>query len=111
MRTFAWTSLIRVIIILAARVYMTNFQSDALYNFLNLNNPATNAINSCMTELNSIKSGHNAQFEAINIKLDSLLSGTTTTTPVQPVTPTLSTGTTTTPNFLTGKVIQLNTTN
>lgn len=77
MRTFAWTSLIWIIIILASRVYMTNFQSDALYNFLNLNNPATNAINSCIAELESVKSGHNAQFENLNQKLDMILSGNT----------------------------------
>ncbi len=105
MRTFAWTSLIRIIIILAARVYMTNFQSDSLYDFLNLNNPATNAINSCMTELQAIQSGHTAQFENINQKLDNLLSGSTQTPTIQSATTETTTG-----NVLTGTII-LNTTN
>ena len=94
---------------------MTNFQSDALYNFLNLNNPATNAINSCMSELESIKSGHTAQFESINRKLDTIISWntiTTTTTTVQPVIPaTTTTGSGTTSPTLTGRILQLNTAN
>lgn len=88
---------------------MTNFQSDSLYNFLNLNNPATNAVNSCMTELQSIQSGYNAQFVSINEKLDSLLSGgKNNTTSVSPLS---STGTISTGNVITGRVLQLNTLN
>lgn len=109
MRTFAWTSLSRIIIILAARVYMTNFQSDALYNFLNLNNPATNAVNSCMTELQSIQSGYNAQFEGINQKLDSLLSGENNVS--TPIITLPSAGTNSTGSTITGRVLQLNTLN
>ena len=92
MRTFAWTSLIRIIVILAARVYMTNFQSDALYNFFNMNNPATNAVTSCMTEFSSIRSGNNAQFDMLNEKLDKILSGATTAPISTPPSVTPSTG-------------------
>ena len=92
MRTFAWTSLVRVIIILGARVYMTNFQSDSLYNFLNLNNPATNAVESCMNQVQVIQSGNKAELDVINSKLDIILSGNSSTVP-NPV-PTLNTITT-----------------
>ena len=104
MRTFAWTSLVRVIIILGARVYMTNFQSDSLYNFLNLNNPATNAVDSCMKQVEVIQSGNKAEFDAINSKLDSILSGSTIITTV-PTLNTIATGTVTT--LVTGNNVRL----
>lgn len=118
MRTFAWTSLSRIIIILAAWVYMTNFQSDALYNFLTLNNPATNAVNSCIDEIKTVQSGTQAQFDELKLKLDTLLSGSQTS---QPATPNIvhsgnvaSTGTTVTltrdqqtGTVLTGATLQL----
>lgn len=90
MRTFAWTSLTRIIIILWVRIYMTNFQSDTLYNFLNLNNPATKAVESCVEEMKFVQSGYNAHFESIQEKLDTLLSGQNTNN-ISPVvnTPTL----------------------
>lgn len=107
MRTFAWTSLVRVIIILASRVYMTNFQSDALYNFLNLNNPATNAVNTCMKELESIQSGNQVEFENINMKLDSLLSGNTAVTILVPNTTLIPTTGSSSNSLVTGNNVRL----
>ena len=83
---------------------MTNFQSDSLYNFLNLNNPATSAVESCMKQVEGIQSGNKAEFDTINSKLDSMLSGSTT-----PITsPTLNTITTGVTNTLvTGNNVRL----
>lgn len=94
---------------------MTNFQSDALYNFLNLNNPATNAVESCTTKFDSIQSGNIAQFDILNEKLDALLSGNTQSSPStssQPIIPSVTGSITTGGNtLLTGRVLQLNTIN
>lgn len=90
---------------------MTNFQSDALYNFLNLNNPATNAVSACMNEMKTLQSGNQVEFDAINIKLDSILSGNQAATVTTPTLITTSwTGNNLTGNNLvTGNTVRLTT--
>ena len=54
---------------------MSNYQTDALYNFLNISNPATKAVTQCASWYESLWSW-------INNKLDSIieqLENTTTT--------------------------------
>ncbi len=74
MRIFARTSLSWIVIFLAARVYMTNFQSDALYSFLNLTNPATQALETINKKIDVFGSGFDTQLQDINTKLDTIIN-------------------------------------
>lgn len=49
---------------------MTNYQSDSLYNFLKISNPATNAVLNCYSGVESINSGINSKLEMILNKLE-----------------------------------------
>lgn len=61
---------------------MSNYQSDALYNFLNMSNPATEAVNNCYSWVNNMGSGLDTKLDLILNKLnitDTNTTGTSTT--------------------------------
>lgn len=70
MKTFLRTSLVWIIVILGAWVYMTNFQEDRLYDFLNLNNPHQQTTSEFTTKLDAIYSGQIEWFETLKEYID-----------------------------------------
>lgn len=70
MKGFISTSIFWLIVLLWWRIYMSNYQSDALYNFLNMSNPATTAVNNCYSWVVSIGSGLDTKLELILNKLN-----------------------------------------
>jgi len=78
MRTFIWTTIFRIVILLWWRIYLSNYQSDALYNFLNISNPSTKAVTECYSGFVEVGSGFNAKLDMILQKLE--VSSSTVTT-------------------------------
>lgn len=79
MRTFIWTTIFRIVILLWWRIYLSNYQSDALYNFLNISNPATKAVTECYSGFVEVGSGFNAKLDMILQKLETSSTNTTGT--------------------------------
>lgn len=83
MKTFIGTTIFRIVVLLWGRIYVSNYQSDALYNFLNMSNPATKAVTECYSGVWSLGSGLNAKLDMILQKVDwtnSLSTGNTIST-------------------------------
>lgn len=57
---------------------MTNFQGELLYNFLKIQNPATQAVNECLTKVESLHSGYNTKLEIITQHLETLTAQSNT---------------------------------
>ncbi len=78
MRTFIWTTIFRLVILLWWRIYVSNYQSDALYSFLNISNPSTKAVTECYSGFADVGSGLNAKLNMILQKIE--VSSSTVTT-------------------------------
>ncbi len=77
MKGFISTSVFWLIVLLWWWIYMSNYQSDALYNFLNMSNPATEAVNNCYSWVNNMGSGLDTKLDLILNKLNITESNTT----------------------------------
>ena len=80
MRTFRWTTIFRLVILLWWRIYVSNYQSDALYSFLNISNPSTKAVTECYSGFVEVGSGFNSKLDMILQKLETSPSTVTTGT-------------------------------
>lgn len=80
MKTFLWTTVFRLIVLLGSRIYVSNYQTDSLYNFLNMNNPATKAVTDCYSGVVNMWSGIDMKLDAILSKLSGDIATNTGTT-------------------------------
>lgn len=90
MKTFFFTTLFRLLALVGGWIYMSNFQSEVLYTFFSITNPATQAVNTCLSGIDIIKSGLNAKLDTIIQTLPSLNSTGTTTSITNGITTNLS---------------------
>ena len=81
MKTFLWTTVFRLIVLLWGRIYISNYQTDSLYNFLNMTNPATKAVTECYSGVVNMWSGIDAKLDAILSKLSGDIIAETGTIP------------------------------
>lgn len=70
MKTFFFTTLFRLIALIAGSIYLYNFQSELLYSTLGATSPMTEAMNTCMSGMDSLSSGLNSKLDTILMRLD-----------------------------------------
>lgn len=77
MKTFVFTTLFRFIILAGGWIYLSGFQEDALYSTLGVMNPATNAVATCMSGVDSLSGTLNTKLDTILMQLQQPTTVTT----------------------------------
>ena len=97
MKIFLFSTLFRLLVLTSGRIYLSSFQSELLYTTLRVANPATQAVNNCMSGIDSLSS-------TLHTKLDLIIQNTTPQTGTESIVMVSPSAINTTGNTITDKV-------